>query len=85
MNNLPQSVTGEAYESNEISDKQVLTLPWCPYFGAAADLLSRRWALAILRALMAKPLRFNEISSNIPRITDRILSQRLRELEGGRV
>lgn len=53
----------------------------CPRFHRAVELIGRRWTGAILRTLMARPLRFNELLSAIPGISDRLLTERLRELE----
>ncbi|SOX51835.1 transcriptional regulator [Mycobacterium ahvazicum] len=56
-------------------------LPYCPYYAVAGDILSQRWAALILRVLVAGAARFGEISSAIPNMTDRLLSQRLKDLE----
>lgn len=53
----------------------------CPRFHRAAELVGRRWTGAILRTLMGGPLRFNELLGAIPGISDRLLTERLRELE----
>ncbi|KAA8885692.1 helix-turn-helix transcriptional regulator [Nocardia colli] len=55
--------------------------PFCPYYGAAMSLLSKRWAGEILRALVVGPMRFGDFAATIPGITDRVLSQRLKDLE----
>ena len=55
--------------------------PYCPYFGAAMETLSKRWAGQVLRALVPGPMRFNAVASAIPSLTDSTLSQRLKELE----
>ena len=56
--------------------------PWvCPHFHAAIELIGKRWSGAILSALTAGPCRFGEISHAVPGMSDRLLSQRLRELE----
>jgi DNA-binding HxlR family transcriptional regulator len=54
---------------------------FCPHYQKAIELVGRRWSGTILRALLDRPLRFSEISSRIPEISDRALSQRLKELE----
>jgi DNA-binding HxlR family transcriptional regulator len=54
----------------------------CPHFHAAVELIGRRWSGAILSALSERPLRFAELAHSIPGVSDRLLSQRLRELEG---
>jgi DNA-binding HxlR family transcriptional regulator len=56
-------------------------LPYCPYYAEAGDLLARRWAPTVLRALVTGPKRFGEIAAAIPDITDKLLSQRLKDLE----
>lgn len=53
----------------------------CPRFHAAIELIGRRWNGVILQRLLGGPLRFSEIKRGIPRLTDAMLSQRLRELE----
>jgi DNA-binding HxlR family transcriptional regulator len=45
-------------------------------------LIGRRWSGAILRALIGGSLRFNEMLATIPGLSDRLLSERLREFEG---
>ena len=54
---------------------------FCPRFQYAIELLGRRWVGAILRVLIAGPARFNEILTAIPGLSDRLLTERLRELE----
>jgi len=54
----------------------------CPHFHAAIELIGKRWTGAILCALTEGPLRFGELARAIPGLSDRLLSQRLRELEG---
>lgn len=53
----------------------------CPHFHAAIELIGKRWSGAIIWALSDGPLRFAELKRSIPGLSDRLLSQRLRELE----
>jgi DNA-binding HxlR family transcriptional regulator len=54
----------------------------CPHFHAAIELIGKRWTGAILCALTGgPPLRFAELKRAVPGLSDRLLSQRLRELE----
>ena len=53
----------------------------CPHFHAAIELIGKRWTGAILSALTERPLRFGELGKAVPGLSDRLLSQRLRELE----
>ena len=54
----------------------------CPRFHRAVELIGRRWSGAVIRVLLEGPHRFNEILAKIPGISDRLLTERLRELEG---
>ncbi len=54
---------------------------FCPRYLHAVELVGRRWTGVILRALLPGPARFHQIREAIPDISDRMLSERLRELE----
>jgi DNA-binding HxlR family transcriptional regulator len=54
---------------------------FCAYFHRAVELIGRRWTGAILRALLSGADRFGDIATAIPGLSDRMLSQRLKELE----
>lgn len=53
----------------------------CPKFEAAFSLLGKRWSGLIIRVLMTGPRRFKDITDTLPNISDRILSERMKELE----
>jgi len=54
----------------------------CPYFHQAVELIGRRWTGAILEILMQGGLlRFSTIAAAVPDLSDRMLSDRLKELE----
>ena len=55
---------------------------FCSQFHQAIELIGRRWAGAILRALMSGRARYADLRTVIPEISDRMLSERLKELEG---
>lgn len=57
----------------------------CPRFHRAVELIGRRWTGAIIRVLMPGPRRFNELLTAIPGISDRLLTERLRELESAAI
>lgn len=57
------------------------TFAYCPKFHRAVELIGRRWSGAIIRSLLGGSVRFNEILAAIPGLSDRLLSERLRELE----
>jgi len=54
---------------------------FCPNYHRAVELIGRRWTGAIVRMLLPGRRRFNELRGGIPDISDRMLSERLRELE----
>jgi DNA-binding HxlR family transcriptional regulator len=55
----------------------------CPHYHEAVELIGRRWTGAILAVLLSedRPLRFNEIAQAVPDLSDRLLTERLKELE----
>jgi DNA-binding HxlR family transcriptional regulator len=55
----------------------------CPYYHEAVELIGRRWTGAIIAVLLSapEPLRFSEISAAVPELSDRLLSERIKELE----
>jgi DNA-binding HxlR family transcriptional regulator len=53
----------------------------CPLYHEAVELVGRRWTGAILQVLMDGPRRFSEIAQSIPELSDRLLSERMKELE----
>ena len=55
--------------------------PFCPYFHHAVELIGRRWTGAIVRAMQTGLSRFTELTDAIPGLSDRMLSERLKELE----
>ena len=55
--------------------------PFCPAFHSAIELIGRRWTGAVLRAMFAGATRFSDIAATVPGLSDRLLAERLRELE----
>ena len=54
---------------------------YCPYFHHTIELIGRRWTGAVLLAMAAGRSNYSDIRDAIPGISDRLLSERLRELE----
>ena len=55
---------------------------FCPLYLHAIELIGRRWSGAILRALTIHgTMRFSDITAAVPGLSDRLLSERLKELE----
>jgi DNA-binding HxlR family transcriptional regulator len=56
--------------------------PCCPYYHQAIELIGRRWTGAIVGVLLNRTtLRFGEIAQAVPELSDRLLSERMKELE----
>src|SRR3954470_24849970 len=53
----------------------------CARFHQASELIGRRWTGAIIFVLLRSRCRFATLRDAIPDITDRMLSERLQELE----
>ncbi len=51
----------------------------------AAELLTERWALLIIRDLLVGPRRYTDLKQGLPKIPTNILSARLKELQEGGV
>jgi len=47
----------------------------------ALDLLGGKWMTVILARLKERPLRYNELRRLIPRLSDKVLAQRLADLQ----
>ena len=66
------------------SSKQAGTQPpaCCPLYHEAVELIGRRWTGAIVAVLLDHgPMRFSEIAQAVPELSDRLLSERMKELE----
>ena len=55
-------------------------LPECPV-ATTVQLIGSKWKLLILRNLMARPWRFNELKRSIDGISQKVLTDTLRSLE----
>jgi DNA-binding HxlR family transcriptional regulator len=53
----------------------------CSLYHRAIELVGKRWSGAILLVLMDGPAHFSGIKQLVPDISDRLLSERLKELE----
>ncbi len=67
--------------SGERTDVERAAPACCPLYHEAVELVGRRWTGAILRVLMDGPLRFSQVAQAIPELSDRLLSERMKELE----
>jgi len=62
------------------SDPEQITA-FCPAYHRAVEVIGRRWTGAILRVLLSGEIRFSDITAAVPGLSDRLLSDRLKELE----
>ena len=54
----------------------------CPHYHEAVELIGRRWTGAILAVLLQHgAMRFSEVAAAVPELSDRLLSERMKELE----
>ena len=53
----------------------------CSLYHHAIELIGKRWTGAILLVLMDGPCHFSQVRDLVPEISDRLLSERLKELE----
>jgi DNA-binding HxlR family transcriptional regulator len=58
-----------------------MTHTCCPRYEHAIQILGKRWTGLLLNALMDGPRRFCELTTVVEGLSDRVLSDRLRELE----
>ena len=59
-------------------------LPECPV-ATTLQLIGNKWKILILRNLMARPWRFNEMLRSIPGISQKVLTDNLRVLESDEI
>ncbi len=57
----------------------------CPRYEAAMELLGKKWTGLIIRVLLGGPRRFKDIKEQIPEMSDRVLSERMKELEDAQI
>lgn len=50
-------------------------------YRTASELLSKKWTLMMIKILLSGKKRFSEFKLNMPDVSDRLLSERLKELE----
>lgn len=65
----------------EVAEQHTALTEICPRYEHAVQILGKRWTGLLLLALMDGPRRFCELTSLVEGLSDRVLSDRLRELE----
>jgi DNA-binding HxlR family transcriptional regulator len=53
----------------------------CPRYEAAINIIGKKWTGLIIRVLMGGPKRFKDVKQQIPDMSDRMLTERMKELE----
>lgn len=59
--------------------------PICQHFQRAAELVAQRWMPQVIHAMKPGPRRYSDLKTSIPRISDAILSDRLKALETAKI
>jgi DNA-binding HxlR family transcriptional regulator len=54
---------------------------FCPHFHHAIELIGRRWTGVVLRTMLHGASRFSDIAAAVPNLSDKMLAERLKELE----
>lgn len=54
---------------------------FCPQFHHAVELIGRRWTGVVLRTMLHGASRFCDIAAGVPKLSDKMLAERLKELE----
>jgi DNA-binding HxlR family transcriptional regulator len=67
--------------AQRISGTEQPLTPYCPAYTRAIEIIGRRWTGAIIRSMLTGSRRFSEILAAVPGLSDRLLSERLKELE----
>lgn len=53
----------------------------CPKYESAIQIIGKKWTGLIIRVLLGGPRRFKDIKQQIPEVSDRMLTERMKELE----
>lgn len=73
--------SGETKEHAESTAAEGDRPACCSLYHRAIELVGKRWTGAILLVLLDGPLHFSGIRQLVPELSDRLLSERLKELE----
>ncbi|MCK6255730.1 helix-turn-helix transcriptional regulator [Fictibacillus sp. WQ 8-8] len=53
----------------------------CPKYEVTIDIIGKKWTGLIIRVLLGGSRRFKDIKKQIPEMSDRMLTERMKELE----
>ena len=68
-------------QASQAADDAAAAPSLCPRYHEAIELIGKRWTGSIVLVLLPGPLRFSEVSACVPELSDRLLSERMKELE----
>jgi DNA-binding HxlR family transcriptional regulator len=68
-------------ETTETMDTIDTMAPYCVLYHRAVEIIGRRWTGPIVRVMLTGVSRFGAIRDAVPGLSDRLLSERLKELE----
>jgi DNA-binding HxlR family transcriptional regulator len=71
MSNRGDTVVGQEFAGEQM----------CPKYEGAMNILGKRWTGLIIHVLLRGPVRFKDIREMVPQMSDKMLSERLKELE----
>lgn len=74
-------VKGLTFGNNDGMEDHEQLSAFCPFYHRAVELIGGRWTGAIIRAMLTGVTRFSDLTQTIPGLSDRMLSERLKELE----
>jgi len=67
---------GDVHVSQDLAGEHM-----CPKYECAMNILGKRWTGLILHVLLRGAVRFKDIREMVPHMSDKMLSERLKELE----
>jgi DNA-binding HxlR family transcriptional regulator len=67
--------------SSSAADLHLINDDECHRFQSSVELIGKRWSSAIMLAIARGAHRFTEIIAAVPGLSDRLLAQRVKELE----
>ncbi|WP_084659077.1 winged helix-turn-helix transcriptional regulator [Thermogemmatispora onikobensis] len=84
MEKAQESATSAAFSTPSRPQQQQPLRPitqLCPRYEHAMQILGKRWTGLLIASLLDGPRRFGELTTIVGGLSDRVLSERLRELE----
>ena len=67
--------------ARQASDRHEVALELPEHLAWELEVLAKRWTLQLLFLLLQRPARFSELERAVPGLTNRVMADRLRELQ----